>query len=108
MIVSSKRIKDEFVGELLLPFLKYRILKHDYHRCRILAHNHRAQVALNKETTPRQREKMTYMRSDRGTRTQDIGRMDQDMWMGYNHVNPAVSLAGHGTCGRSLPSEGRT
>ena len=41
------------------------------------------------------------MRLDGGTQTKDVGRMDQNVWMGYNHINPTVSLAGHTTGGRS-------
>ena len=51
-------------------------------------------------------EKTTYMRSEGGTQTEDLERMDQDVWMGYNHVNPAVGLAGRGTGGRSPAFQG--
>ena len=46
--------------------------------------------------------KVTDMHSDGGTQTEEVGRIHQDVWMGYNHVHPAVNLAGHGTGGRSF------
>ena len=51
-------------------------------------------------------QKTTCMWSDGGTQTKDIGRMDQEVWMGYNYVNLAVSLAGCGTGGKSPALQG--
>ena len=45
--------------------------------------------------------KMADMRSDGGTQTEDVGRTEQDTCMGYNHVYPAVNLAGRRTGGFS-------
>ena len=39
-------------------------------------------------------EKTTYMLSDGGTQTEDVGRMDQDVWMGYNHINRESCIRG--------------
>ena len=46
------------------------------------------------------------MRSDGDTQTEDVKRIDQDAWMGYNNVHPAVNLAGRGTGGRSPAFQG--
>ena len=43
----------------------------------------------------------TDMQSDGGTQTED-----QDAWMGYNHIHPAVNLAGCGTGSRSPAFQG--
>ena len=51
-------------------------------------------------------QKTTYMWSDGGTQTKDIRRMDQEVWMGYNYVNPAVNLTGCGTGGKSPALQG--
>ena len=99
MILSSNRVKDEFVGELLPLFLKYRILSTNTTDAGFwLTAPSPGGIERRNQS---EMEKMTYMRSDGGTQTEDVGRMDQDVWMGYNHVNPAVSLAGRGMCGRS-------
>ena len=55
-------------------------------------------------------EKTTYMLSDGGTQTEDVGRMDQDVWMGYNHINreSCIVLPAVGRVVEVPPSKGRT
>ena len=52
--------------------------------------------------------KATDMWSDGGTQTEDVRRIDQDTWMGYNHVHVhlAVNLAGRGMGGSSPAFQG--
>ena len=50
--------------------------------------------------------KTADMQSDGGTQTEDVGRTEQDACMGYNHVYPAMNLAGRGTGGRSPVFQG--
>ena len=50
--------------------------------------------------------KTADMQSDGGMQTDDVGRTEQDACMGYNHVYPAVNLAGRGTGGKSPVFQG--